>query len=145
MSSNRESVEAIRAVINGMFDAFEKGEVGTIEELLDPECTVWDVFTPQLIRGRAEQRAFHEADQRQKATRGELELEVGEPLIDVWKVTAVARYVVDFEYAPPNAVSGRVRVTDVLRRGSDGRWLIVHHHEGLAPEGGDGTPQYRPE
>jgi hypothetical protein len=27
-----------------------------------------------------------------------------------------------------------VRITDVLRR-LDGRWLIVHHHEGLVPSG----------
>ena len=48
--------------------------------------------------------------------------------------TALARYYLNFAYAPPNAASGRIRITDVLRR-FDGRWKIVHHHEGLVPTG----------
>ena len=39
-----------------------------------------------------------------------------------------------FDYEPPNATSGRVRITDVLLR-SPGGWRIVHHHEGMAPAG----------
>jgi ketosteroid isomerase-like protein len=54
--------------------------------------------------------------------------------ISVWGDTGVARYHVDFDYAPPNAHGGRIRITSVLRR-EGGRWLIVHHHEGAVPAG----------
>lgn len=51
-----------------------------------------------------------------------------------WDDTAVARYTLAFSYEPPNATAGVVRISDVLRRQA-GRWRIVHHHEGLVPEG----------
>jgi hypothetical protein len=47
---------------------------------------------------------------------------------------AIARYLVHFEYQPPNATAGHVRITDVLVE-RDGRWRIVHHHEGMRPVG----------
>jgi hypothetical protein len=56
------------------------------------------------------------------------------PVIDHWDDTALARYYFNFAYKPPNAASGRIRITDVLRR-FDGKWKIVHHHEGLVPAG----------
>jgi len=59
---------------------------------------------------------------------------LGQPFVDVWGDVAVARYLLEFEYQPPGALIGTVRITDVLRR-IDGRWLIVHHHEGLVPAG----------
>jgi hypothetical protein len=46
----------------------------------------------------------------------------------------VARYYLDFSYEPPNPASGTVRITDVFKNAS-GKWLIVHHHEGLLPNG----------
>lgn len=125
---------AIAALIRGIYEAFAEGRVGAIEEALADDCTVWDVFTPQLIRGRDERARFHEADQRQMRARGPLSWSLGEPLTDVWGDTAVARYVLDFEYRPPRAFAGSVRITDVLRR-QGGRWRIVHHHEGLVPSG----------
>ena len=55
-------------------------------------------------------------------------------MVDVFGDAAVARYLLEFEYQPPRALMGTVRITDVLRR-IDGRWVIVHHHEGLVPTG----------
>ncbi|NQV79069.1 MAG: nuclear transport factor 2 family protein, partial [Alphaproteobacteria bacterium] len=40
----------------------------------------------------------------------------------------------EFDYQPPNPANCRVRITNVFRK-IDGRWLIVHHHEGLVPTG----------
>lgn len=129
-----EDVAAIAGAIRTMYAAFARHDPAAIEDVLHPDCTVWDVFTPQLIRGREQREAFHAADQAQMRARGELSFSLTEPLVDVWDDTAVARYTLTFSYAPPNATAGVVRISDVLRRQA-GRWRIVHHHEGLVPQG----------
>lgn len=129
-----EDPAAIAAAIRTMYAAFARHDPATIEDVLHPDCTVWDVFTPHLIRGREEREAFHAADQAQMQARGALSFSLTEPLVDVWDDTAVARYTLAFSYEPPNATAGAVRISDVLRRQA-GRWRIVHHHEGLVPEG----------
>ena len=126
--------DEVEQVIRAMYRAFTEHRPQDIEAALHEDCTVWDVFTPQLIRGRAERDRFHEADQAQSQARGPLTLGVDAPLVSVWGDVAVARYYLDFRYEPPNAVAGRVRITSVLRREA-GAWRIVHHHEGLLPEG----------
>lgn len=133
ISTAAESRE-IAGLIRGIYEAFAEGNVGAIEAALAEDCTVWDVFTPQLIRGSKERERFHAADQQQKSSRGALTWRLDEPLVDVWNDTAIARYVLEFAYAPPNPVAGTIRITDVLRR-RDGRWRIVHHHEGSMPSG----------
>mgnify|MGYP003909413743 CR=1 FL=1 len=55
-------------------------------------------------------------------------------MVTVHGPVAVARYYLDFAFEPPNAASGRVRVTTVLER-KNGAWKRVHHHEGISPEG----------
>jgi ketosteroid isomerase-like protein len=126
--------QAITQLIRGIYEAFAAGNVGAIESALADDCTVWDVFTPQLIKGRDEREKFHAADQRQKSNRGTLTWRLDAPLIDVWNDTAIARYELQFAYAPPRAVAGSIRITDVLRKRA-GRWQIVHHHEGTVPSG----------
>ncbi|MEN9315123.1 MAG: hypothetical protein RIS35_1516 [Pseudomonadota bacterium] len=126
--------QAVEQAIRGMYRAFIEHRPRDIEAALHEDCTIWDVFTPQLIRGRAERDRFHEADQAQSQARGPLTLSVDAPVVSVWGDVAVARYYLDFRYEPPNAVAGRVRITSVLRL-LDGTWRIVHHHEGLVPEG----------
>ncbi len=129
-----EDATAIATAIRTMYAAFAGHDPATIEDVLHPDCTVWDVFTPELIRGREERAAFHAADQAQMRARGELSLALADPLVDVWDDTAVARYTLRFSYQPPNPTAGVVRISDVLRREA-GRWRIVHHHEGLVPDG----------
>lgn len=126
--------QEVEQVIREMYRAFTEHRPKDIEAALHEDCTIWDVFTPQLIRGRAERDRFHEADQAQSQARGPLTLSVDEPLVSAWGDVAVARYYLDFRYEPPNAVQGRVRITSVLRR-EGGTWRIVHHHEGLLPGG----------
>jgi ketosteroid isomerase-like protein len=126
---------AIAGLISGIYEAFGAGQVNRIEAALAEDCTIWDVFTPELIRGHEERARFHAADQAQMRARGPLTWRLGQPLVDVWGGdAAVARYLLEFEYQPPRALMGTVRITDVLRR-IEGRWLIVHHHEGLVPTG----------
>ena len=132
--SAKTSEREIEQLIRGMYLAFTEHRPEDIEAVLHEDCTIWDVFTPQLIRGRAERDRFHEADQAQSQARGPLTLSVDEPLVSAWGDVAVARYYLDFRYEPPNAVQGRVRITSVLRR-EGGTWRIVHHHEGTVPAG----------
>ena len=117
-----------------MFRKFAEHDPEGVEAALHENCTVWDLFVPDLIVGREARRKFHADDQAQAQARGPLTMDIDAPVIDVWGDTAIARYFLRFDYRPPNAVSGVVRITSVLRR-ERGAWLIVHHHEGLLPGG----------
>lgn len=126
--------ENIEAIIKSIFEAFEQHKPGGIEEHCHPDVTIWDVFTPQLIRGHKEREKFHADDQAQMQARGPLTLSIENPVVDSWDDVAIARYYLSFVYKPPNATSGRVRITDIFRK-VESRWLIIHHHEGMVPEG----------
>jgi len=132
MSDNAEK-EVIK-VIEDMFQAFIEHRAEGVEAALHEDCTVWDVFVPHLIQGKENRLRYHAEDQAQSQARGELELTVERPLVTVWGDTALARYYLNFEYQPPNPVKGSVRISSVLRR-EDGRWQIVHHQEGMVPDG----------
>jgi len=135
MSNDLNTVnEELNNIIKGIFSAFENNSPGGIEEHMDPDSTVWDVFTPHLIQGTEERNKFHADDQEQMQQRGELTLKIDEPVIDVWNDTAIARYYLHYSYEPPNPAKGVVRITDVFRN-INGKWLIVHHHEGAVPTG----------
>jgi len=128
------TAKEIKSIIKGMFDAFQNHTPGGIEDHMDPNATIWDVFTPHLIRGKAERDKFHAEDQTQMQARGALTMKIEDPVIDSWDDTAIARYYLDFSYEPPNATKGRVRITNVFHR-KGGKWWIVHHHEGIVPTG----------
>jgi hypothetical protein len=135
MASNHDrDQQEISDLIAGMFRSFAEHKPDMIEGCLAEGCTVWDVFQPRLINGRAERLKFHQTDQDQSQRRGRLTYSLTRPVIDVWENTGLARYYLTFEYEAPNELAGRVRITDVLRR-IDGSWLIVHHHEGMTPAG----------
>jgi len=134
MSDTDSTAAEIAAIIKGIFNAFADHNPDGIDGHMHPDSTVWDVFTPHLIRGQAERDAFHAADQEQMQARGPLTLNVEEPVVSSWDNTAIAMYYLDYTYQPPNAASGRVRITDVFRK-IEGKWMIVHHHEGTVPTG----------
>jgi ketosteroid isomerase-like protein len=124
----------LAGIIKGIFDAFERHDTGHTETVMTEETTIWDVFQPQLIKGPAERNKFRQVDQAQMQARGKLTLTYDAPVVDVWGDAAIARYYLNFEYQPPNATKGQVRITDVFRK-VDGKWKIVHHHEGMVPAG----------
>jgi ketosteroid isomerase-like protein len=134
MGQSNGAAAEIAAIITGIFDSFAEHNPEGIDNHMHPDATVWDVFTPQLIRGTEERDKFHAEDQKQMQARGPLTMNVEEPEIDAWDDTAIARYYLDYSYEPPNPASGRVRITDVFRK-VDGNWLVVHHHEGTVPAG----------
>ncbi|MDE0679132.1 MAG: nuclear transport factor 2 family protein [Gammaproteobacteria bacterium] len=132
--NRRAGQHEIWNLIQGVFDSFEERDVQGMEDLLHDDCTLWDVFEPELIEGREDREAFHERDKTQSMARGGLSITIDPLKLDVYDDVAVARYWLAFTYEPPNATSGRVRITDVLVRTPNG-WRIVHHHEGMAPSG----------
>jgi len=133
-ASVEDTKQALIEIIHARFAAFKDDDVPGLEHHLADEITLWDVFVPQLIRGPDERRAYRQADQAQMRARGPLTIKIEEPVIDIWPAFAVARYYLAFSYEPPNPASGTVRITDVFKN-ADGKWLIVHHHEGLVPTG----------
>ena len=122
----------IKGIITSIFDAFKRGDTNEIEKHLHKEASVWDVFTPQLIVGEKELSAFHDRDQAQKESRGNLSIELEEPMIRSMKDFAVATYYLEFDYKDPNAIHGKVRITDIFIM-EEGEWKILHHHEGIVP------------
>ena len=129
MSDNKE----IERIIYSIFNAFQAGETNKIEDFLHENATVWDVFTPDLIRGKEQLEEFHNKDQEQKDSRGALSIGIEKPLITVRENSAIALYYLNFKYEEPNAISGRVRITDIFSRDETG-WKIIHHHEGMVPK-----------
>ena len=132
--NRRAGQHEIWNLIQGVFDSFAERDVQGMEDLLHDDCTLWDLFEPELIEGKDEREAFHERDKTQSMARGRLSIGIDPLKLDVYDDVAVARYWLKFDYEPPNATSGRVRITDVLLRTPNG-WSIVHHHEGMAPSG----------
>lgn len=135
MSESAEDIKRqVMDIVHTMFDAFQNHDIDGTDRYLHDDATVWDVFTPQLIRGAQERAAFHKGDQEQMQSRGALTMSIDDPVVDAWGGIALARYYLTFSYEPPNPASGRVRITDVFRK-IDGEWMIVHHHEGTVPTG----------
>ena len=67
MTTDTDVNQEIAGIIKGIFAAFEDHEPGGIEAHMHPDATVWDVFTPHLIRGTEEREKFHADDQKQNA------------------------------------------------------------------------------
>ena len=132
--SQQQAEKEIERAIRKMFREFSEHRPEGVEDALHPDCTVWDVFLPQLIQGKQDRVRYHAADQAQSQSRGPLTMTIDSPVISVWGDTALARYYLNFRYDPPNAVTSAVRITSVFRREGE-RWLIVHHHEGTVPAG----------
>ena len=134
-SQDNEAVKReLTGILKGIFDAFINHVPEGGESHMHPDATIWDLFQPQLVVGPAERAKYRASDQAQMQARGKLTLTMDEPLVDSWGDAAIARYYMHFEYQPPNAIKGHIRITDMFRKVNE-RWLIVHHHEGMVPTG----------
>lgn len=126
--------QEIERMIRATFEAFTAGNADAMKVMDHPDSTIWDLFEPELFVGTAARAAFRQKDIEQSKKRGKLTITVETPVTDVWGDVALARYYLRFRYEPPNATSGHVRISAVFRR-IEGRWLRVHHHEGMVPTG----------
>lgn len=126
---------AVADLVTRIFASYQQFDPSLVEQCDAPECTIWDLFEPQLVQGGSAARAkFRTKDMSDSERRGPLSIDIETPVIDVWGDFAVARYYLDYEFQPPGALQGRVRITTVARR-IDGEWRRVHHHEGIVPTG----------
>ncbi|WP_406450594.1 nuclear transport factor 2 family protein [Streptomyces sp. NBC_01622] len=117
-------------VITGMYEGYTAGDRERIDSFLDPEATIWDSATRELIRGRTELNHVRDSRPTSEGGPDETGLTAYDQVVDVFGDLAVARYWlrVDYRAAPPELA----RITAVLRRaGPDGHWLVVHLHEDI--------------
>ena len=136
--------KAITAVVNAFFTYLDEQNYDGIDSLFHEDGTMWDVFDPRTFRGAKQRYELWEADRDQFTSRGKFTWSVNQPDIDMWgDNVAVCRYHLTFDFAPPNAASGYLRITDVVWREAGG-WKIVHHYEAPAPAGPPPTDEPRP-
>jgi hypothetical protein len=135
-NSNAKDAEkrAVEAVIRANYNAFTTRVTDDGAEYAAEGVTIWDVFEPELIIGIDARKAFQRRDIDQSVARGALTFDVTIQLITLHGDVAISRHHVDFNYEPPNAVSGHVRVTQVLQK-FDSQWKIIHTQEGVVPTG----------
>ncbi len=121
-------------VVKRIWDRFHARDPQGMLACMHPACTVWDIFQPQLVT-RRHIEAYVASDYDQSMARGTLTHTLDHFVTDVWGDTAIVRFLLSFEYKPPNALSGSARITCVLRRFPAEGWLVVHMHEGHIPSG----------
>lgn len=127
--------DGIVRMIKANFAAFAAHSIDGMKAMDHPDGTIWDMFEPELFVGAEGRARFRNNDVGQSKMRGKLTINVEDPvLVDIWDNTALARYYLNFRYAPPNVTANRIRITDVYQR-IDGRWMRRHHHEGTIPTG----------
>ncbi|MBB5935505.1 nuclear transport factor 2 family protein [Streptomyces zagrosensis] len=120
---------AVWAVFTDMYEAYLAGDRARIDAHLDPEATVWDSATPQLLLGKPaldQVRAQRPAAERAGGGPVEAGLTAYDQVIDVFGELAVCRHWLRIDYR--DRPSGLLRNTAVLRR-AHGGWLITHLHE----------------
>ncbi|MDJ0927259.1 MAG: nuclear transport factor 2 family protein [Gammaproteobacteria bacterium] len=127
--------QAVTDLVHRIFSTYQQFDPDRLNECDAPECTIWDLFEPELVQGGPEARKkFRQKDMSDSVKRGPLSIDIEPPVVDIWDDFAVARYYLNYEFQPPGALKGAVRITTVARR-IDGEWKRVHHHEGAVPTG----------
>ncbi|GAA2781215.1 DUF4440 domain-containing protein [Kitasatospora sp. CM 4170] len=138
--ANPADATAVWQVITTMYEAYAAGDRSRIDSCLDPEATVWDSGTAELLFGKPDLDRVREA--RPAADEGPVEtgLEPFGQVVDVFGDTAVLRFWLRVDFAPePGAgelCPELVRNTAVLRRDEGAAWRIVHLHEDVQQPGG---------
>ena len=134
--TNIESAEvaAVESRVRAVWDRFVAQDPKGMLALLHPECTVWDVFQPNLVT-KADIEAYVARDFEQSSARGKLHHRMDNFRTTVWGDFAICRFNAWHRYEPPNPHEGHGRTTCVLRKFPDRGWLLVHVHEGARPTG----------
>jgi len=134
MTENAETIALIEDRVRQVWQRFAEQDPKGMLDLLHPECTVWDIFQPDLV-SREEMEAYVEKDYEQSAARGALTYSMSPMTTSVWGDAAICRFLLSFTYEAPSPAEGTGRITCVLRQFPDDGWLLVHVHEGHVPEG----------
>ncbi len=128
--------QAVIDLVHRIYESYLKFNPNLLEACDTDDCTIWDLFEPDLVRGGPKARAeFRSKDMTDSRKRGPLTIDVHDPIVvDGWGDVAFARYYLSYEFKPPGALAGEVRVTTIARK-IDGEWRRVHHHEAHVPAG----------
>ena len=132
--STEADTATVEAHVKRVWEYFLAQDPKNMLKLLHPNCTVWDVFQPELVT-RRDIEAYVERDFSQSAARGKLTHRMSNFVTTVWNDTAICRFNSYHRYEPPNPHEGHGRTTCVLRRFPSQGWLVVHVHEGALPDG----------
>uniref|UniRef100_UPI0036F8C925 nuclear transport factor 2 family protein n=1 Tax=Streptomyces sp. NPDC014006 TaxID=3364870 RepID=UPI0036F8C925 len=145
--SGQKEAETVWSVVTGLYAAHAYGDVGRVDERLDPEATIWHSEAEALLLGKGDLDRLR-AGRDVAGTGPEVAAYCAhDPLIDVSGRMALVRYWLRVDYVP--AADGtplrpeRVRNTAVLRR-SSAVWRIVHLHEEVWEAGGMPEPDTGP-
>ncbi len=133
--------QAVVDLVRRIYASYLQFDPALLEACDTDECTIWDLFEPDLVRGGPKARAeFRKQDMSDSKKRGPLTIDLQDPIIvDGWGDVAFARYYLDYAFQSPGALAGKVRVTTIARK-IDGEWRRVHHHEGEVPTGRPAFP-----
>ncbi|MFG3507513.1 nuclear transport factor 2 family protein [Streptomyces sp. NPDC047821] len=137
--TGQKDADAVWSVVTGLYAAQAVGDMGQVDERLDPEATMWHSESEALLRGKKD---LDRLRAERTAAGGGTEVtayEAHDPVIEVSGHFALVRYSLRVDYAP--AAEGTaphpetVRNTAVLRR-TAAVWRIVHLHEEVRVAGG---------
>ena len=126
--------EAAFKVIESVYEAYRTFQPEKIEEVQLANYSVWDGMLPQLFKSLAEVKAFHKKDQENTKARGTFSFTLNPLRIDILGDMVIVLCHMEAAWAPPNALSANMRITDVMRK-VNGRWMMFHHHESFEPDG----------
>ena len=78
MTENDE--QAVVDLVHRIFDSYQKFDPALLEQCDAPECTIWDLFEPDLVHGGSAARAeFRKKDMSDSVKRGPLSIDIEEP------------------------------------------------------------------
>ncbi|MEU2061867.1 DUF4440 domain-containing protein [Streptomyces sp. NPDC013455] len=141
--SGQKEADTVWSVVTGLYTAHRDGDVGQVDERLDPEATIWHSEAEPLLLGKGDLDRLRAGREATASGPRVASYRAYDPVIDVSGHMALVRYWLRVDYAPRADGTAprpeRVRNTAVLRR-SAAVWRIVHLHEEVweAGEAGDG-------
>ena len=102
--------QAVIDLVRRIYGSYLKFNPDLMEACDTDDCTIWDLFEPDLVRGGPKARAeFRNKDMTDSRKRGPLSIDVHDPIVvDGWGDVAFARYYLSYEFKPPGALAGEV-------------------------------------
>ncbi|MBV8880296.1 MAG: nuclear transport factor 2 family protein [Planctomycetaceae bacterium] len=117
--ADAQSREMIREAIKNFHEAGDKGDMGAIKGLLDPDVTLV-ISHEEVVTGF--EAVLKKLNERLKAFDGPRNTITGKESIRIQGDTALVTYIA-------NVGTQRGIITSVYRKTKDNKWLILHLHD----------------
>lgn len=89
MPSEESDKQAVARLVHRIYNSYQQFDPDLLNQCDTPECTLWDLFEPDLVQGGSAARAeFRKKDMSDSKKRGPLTINVEEPVVDVWVILA---------------------------------------------------------